>query len=48
MIICKIEDKRMEMLEFAKAHGLTSKITIQCSQELDKLLNKVQQKPKIK
>ncbi|MCK0472040.1 aspartyl-phosphate phosphatase Spo0E family protein [Halalkalibacter sp. APA_J-10(15)] len=48
MIIGKIEDKRMEMLKFAKSHGLTSKITIQCSQELDKLLNKVQKKPHIK
>ncbi|WP_082393684.1 aspartyl-phosphate phosphatase Spo0E family protein [Bacillus sp. JCM 19034] len=48
MIMGKIEDKRMEMLKFAKNHGMTSKITVKCSQELDMLLNMVQKKPQIK
>lgn len=34
-----IEKKREEMKYFAKRYGMTSKETVSCSQELDKLLN---------
>ncbi|MED5051820.1 aspartyl-phosphate phosphatase Spo0E family protein [Anoxybacillus rupiensis] len=34
-----IEEKRQQMIELALTYGLTAKETIQCSQELDELLN---------
>ncbi|MFJ7829804.1 Spo0E family sporulation regulatory protein-aspartic acid phosphatase [Peribacillus sp. NPDC097284] len=37
----KIEEKRKEMIMLAKNYGLTSRMTIQASQELDSLLNAV-------
>ncbi|MBU9712828.1 aspartyl-phosphate phosphatase Spo0E family protein [Evansella tamaricis] len=37
-----IEQKRNEMLLLSKMYGLTSQQTIQCSQELDNLLNTFQ------
>ncbi|MBP3950670.1 aspartyl-phosphate phosphatase Spo0E family protein [Bacillus sp. YZJH907-2] len=43
-MMIKIEEKRSEMLSSAKKYGFTSEITVQCSQELDKLLNAVQMK----
>lgn len=41
----KIEQKRMQMLDFAKKYGFTAEITVKCSQELDKLLNSLQMIP---
>ncbi|WP_332693111.1 aspartyl-phosphate phosphatase Spo0E family protein [Halalkalibacter lacteus] len=38
----EIEQKRLQMLILAKKYGMTAKVTIQCSQELDKLLNLIQ------
>ncbi len=40
-----IEQKRMQMLDFAKKYGFTAEVTVQCSQELDKLLNYLQMIP---
>lgn len=34
-----IEKKREKMKYLAERHGMTSKKTVHCSQELDKLLN---------
>jgi stage 0 sporulation regulatory protein len=34
-----IEAKRIKMITLAQEYGFTAKETIQCSQELDKLLN---------
>nr|WP_096200843.1 aspartyl-phosphate phosphatase Spo0E family protein [Bacillus sp. FJAT-45350] len=42
MIMLAIEAKRHQMLTYAKKYGFTSDKTVQCSQELDKLLNMVQ------
>ncbi|GAE34650.1 aspartyl-phosphate phosphatase Spo0E family protein [Halalkalibacter akibai] len=42
MLCVEIERKRSEMLKFAKEYGLNAQATIQCSQELDKLLNLIQ------
>ncbi|ARW06142.1 Aspartyl-phosphate phosphatase YisI [Bacillus atrophaeus] len=35
----KIEEKRMTLIETAQKFGMNSKEAIQCSQELDNLLN---------
>ncbi|WP_102345027.1 aspartyl-phosphate phosphatase Spo0E family protein [Bacillus sp. Marseille-P3661] len=35
----QIEVKRKEMIELASVHGINSLLTVQCSQELDRLLN---------
>ncbi|MCD8500843.1 MAG: aspartyl-phosphate phosphatase Spo0E family protein [Bacillaceae bacterium] len=37
-----IEKKRKEMVKLAYSTGFNSKKTVQCSQELDKLLNLLQ------
>ncbi|MBA2874859.1 aspartyl-phosphate phosphatase Spo0E family protein [Thermaerobacillus caldiproteolyticus] len=34
-----IEEKRQQMIELALTYGFTAKETIQCSQELDELIN---------
>ncbi|WP_269528346.1 aspartyl-phosphate phosphatase Spo0E family protein [Anoxybacteroides tepidamans] len=34
-----IEEKRQQMIELALTYGFTAKETVQCSQELDELLN---------
>ncbi|WP_289623467.1 aspartyl-phosphate phosphatase Spo0E family protein [Alkalihalobacillus deserti] len=39
MLHLEIEEKRLQMLNFAKKYGMTADATVQCSQELDKLLN---------
>lgn len=44
MYYLKIEQKREQMLTLAKTYGLTADVTVQCSQELDKLLNQLQSK----
>ncbi len=36
---CIIESKRSEMIILAQKHGYTAKETVQCSQELDRLIN---------
>ncbi|BEV38306.1 aspartyl-phosphate phosphatase Spo0E family protein [Bacillus stercoris] len=36
---CKIEEMRITLIETAQKYGMNSKETIQCSQELDILLN---------
>jgi len=41
-----IESKRNEMIFLAKTFGITAQETIQCSQELDQLLNFHQQSTK--
>jgi hypothetical protein len=38
----EIEEKRLQMVFLAQKYGMTAKVTIQCSQELDKLLNLLQ------
>lgn len=45
MMCVEIERKRIEMLKFAKKYGMTAEATVQCSQELDKLLNVIQISP---
>jgi stage 0 sporulation regulatory protein len=40
MIITSIEEKRQQMIELALTYGFTAKETIECSQELDKLINR--------
>lgn len=40
MVIILIEEKRQQMIELALTHGFTAKETIQCSQELDELINR--------
>ncbi|WP_017756288.1 aspartyl-phosphate phosphatase Spo0E family protein [Calidifontibacillus oryziterrae] len=40
----QIERKRKEMLELAAIYGINNQLTIQCSQELDQLLNKLDQR----
>lgn len=40
----QIEIKRKQMFDYAATYGINSKITIQCSQELDVLLNRLNQK----
>lgn len=40
-LIQDIEQKRDEMIRYAEEHGLSSAITVKCSQELDKLLNQL-------
>lgn len=42
MLHLEIELKRLQMLKFAKKYGMTAEATVQCSQELDKLLNLLQ------
>ncbi|AGT31032.1 sporulation protein [Geobacillus genomosp. 3] len=39
MVLLLIEEKRQQMIELALTHGFTAKETIQCSQELDRLIN---------
>ncbi|MCZ0755375.1 aspartyl-phosphate phosphatase Spo0E family protein [Anoxybacillus sp. J5B_2022] len=38
-MIMLIEEKRQQMIEMALTYGFTAKETIQCSQELDELIN---------
>jgi stage 0 sporulation regulatory protein len=40
MVLVLIEEKRQQMIELALTHGFTAKETIQCSQELDELINR--------
>ncbi|MED1201889.1 aspartyl-phosphate phosphatase Spo0E family protein [Heyndrickxia acidicola] len=40
----QIENKRAELIELAAEEGLKSDLTIQLSQELDRLLNQYNQK----
>ncbi|BDG33262.1 aspartyl-phosphate phosphatase Spo0E family protein [Parageobacillus thermoglucosidasius] len=40
MVNVLIEEKRQQMIELALTHGFTAKETIQCSQELDELINR--------
>jgi hypothetical protein len=42
ILLRNISKKREEMIHCANKTGLTSKETIRCSQELDKLLNQYQ------
>ncbi len=42
MLCIKIELKRRQMFNLAKKYGFTSDQTVQCSQELDQLLNQLQ------
>lgn len=44
VLMKKIQQKREEMIKLASLMGLAAKETIQCSQELDQLLNCYQQK----
>ncbi|WP_083465633.1 aspartyl-phosphate phosphatase Spo0E family protein [Thalassobacillus sp. C254] len=39
---CMIKIKKKEMYKHAKRYGFTDERTVQCSQELDVLLNKYQ------
>ncbi|MBE4909291.1 aspartyl-phosphate phosphatase Spo0E family protein [Bacillus luteolus] len=39
MLSLIIEAKRIKMITLAQKYGFTAKETIQCSQELDRLLN---------
>jgi len=39
MVLLLIEEKRQQMIELALTRGFTAKETIQCSQELDQLIN---------
>lgn len=36
-----IEEKREKMKDLVNRYGITAEVTISCSQELDKLLNRV-------
>ncbi len=38
-MIMLIEKKRQQMIELALTYGFTAKETLQCSQELDELIN---------
>ncbi|SFB13215.1 MULTISPECIES: aspartyl-phosphate phosphatase Spo0E family protein [unclassified Bacillus (in: firmicutes)] len=38
-LISQIEEKRHSMINLAHQHGYTSSYVVQCSQELDALLN---------
>jgi stage 0 sporulation regulatory protein len=40
MVLVLIEEKRQQMIELALTYGFTAKETIQCSQELDELINR--------
>ncbi|HHY71762.1 MAG TPA: aspartyl-phosphate phosphatase Spo0E family protein [Bacillus bacterium] len=40
----RIETKRKQMFDYASTYGINSSITIQCSQELDILLNRLNRK----
>jgi stage 0 sporulation regulatory protein len=40
MVLVLIEEKRQQMIELAMTLGFTAKETIQCSQELDELINR--------
>lgn len=40
MSLSLIEKKRRQLIELAQMYGFSAKETIQCSQELDELLNK--------
>ncbi|NPC92135.1 aspartyl-phosphate phosphatase Spo0E family protein [Bacillus sp. WMMC1349] len=44
MLNSKIEAKRLHLIETAEKFGINSKEAIQCSQELDNLLNERMQK----
>ncbi|MED4300516.1 aspartyl-phosphate phosphatase Spo0E family protein [Geobacillus stearothermophilus] len=39
MVLLQIEEKRQQMIELALTYGFTAKETIECSQELDQLIN---------
>ena len=39
MLTLMIEIKRKRMISLASKHGFSAKETVECSQELDKLLN---------
>ncbi|BBW97188.1 Spo0E family sporulation regulatory protein-aspartic acid phosphatase [Geobacillus icigianus] len=39
MVLLLIEEKRQQMIELALTYGLTAKETIECSQQLDQLIN---------
>ncbi|WP_078554503.1 aspartyl-phosphate phosphatase Spo0E family protein [Bacillus alkalicellulosilyticus] len=38
-LLAAIEEKRIELIEYGLQHGLSSEVSLQRSQELDKLLN---------
>ncbi|MFC0470205.1 aspartyl-phosphate phosphatase Spo0E family protein [Halalkalibacter kiskunsagensis] len=38
-----VEKKRLQLMTLAKKYGMTAEITVQCSQELDKHLNLLQE-----
>lgn len=40
----QIETKRKQMFDYAAAYGINSMLTLQCSQELDILLNRLDYK----
>lgn len=40
----QIEAKRKQMFDYAATYGINSKLTLQCSQELDILLNRLDYK----
>ncbi|WP_026078584.1 aspartyl-phosphate phosphatase Spo0E family protein [Saccharococcus caldoxylosilyticus] len=40
MVLVLIEEKRQQMIELALTYGFTAEETIQCSQELDELINR--------
>lgn len=40
----QIETKRKQMFNYAATYGINSKLTLQCSQELDILLNRLNYK----
>lgn len=44
MLRMQIELKRKEMLFLAETYGFTADVTVQCSQELDLLLNRLQKR----
>jgi stage 0 sporulation regulatory protein len=39
-MVILIEEKRQQMIELALTYGFTAKETIECSQELDELINR--------
>lgn len=47
MVLLQIEEKRQQMIELALTYGFTAKETIECSQELDQLINQYLQQTKI-
>ncbi|KMY62425.1 sporulation protein [Geobacillus stearothermophilus] len=47
MVLLQIEEKRQQMIELALTYGFTAKETIECSQELDQLINQYLQHTRI-